>query len=63
MWGIKQKKIYKIADIPELEKAYRMSKTLPHETIKVSYIFKLNTLINKNDKKILEMNDKLFCKL
>lgn len=33
-WGIKAKKVYKIADIPELEKAYNRSKTLPHETIK-----------------------------
>jgi hypothetical protein len=35
-WGIKTKKVYKIADIPELEKAYKRSKTLPHDTIKVS---------------------------
>lgn len=35
LFGIKQNKVYKIADIPELEKAYTMSKTLPHETIKV----------------------------
>lgn len=33
-WGIKTKKVYKIADIPELEKAYTRSKTLPHDTIK-----------------------------
>ncbi|XP_063423967.1 ceramide synthase 5-like [Mytilus trossulus] len=33
LWGIKDKKVYKIADIPELEKAYNLSKTLPHKTV------------------------------
>lgn len=35
LWGIKDKKVYKIADIPELEKAYNLSKTLPHKTVQV----------------------------